>query len=65
MSGRGSLLRLLLTAVAIAALPAAGARAERPPGDRPNILLIIADDLGYVDIGIHGGKDVPTPNIDA
>jgi arylsulfatase A-like enzyme len=32
---------------------------------RPNILAILADDLGYGDIGIHGGKDVPTPNIDA
>jgi len=32
---------------------------------RPNILIIFADDLGYGDIGVHGGKVVPTPNIDA
>ncbi len=32
---------------------------------KPNVLVIVADDLGYADIGIHGGKDVPTPNIDA
>jgi arylsulfatase A-like enzyme len=32
---------------------------------KPNVLAIVADDLGYADIGIHGGKDVPTPNIDA
>ncbi len=31
----------------------------------PNVLVIIADDLGYADIGVHGGKEVPTPNIDA
>jgi arylsulfatase A-like enzyme len=32
---------------------------------KPNILIIFADDLGYADIGVHGGKAVPTPNIDA
>lgn len=32
---------------------------------KPNVLVIIADDLGYGDIGVHGGRDVPTPNIDA
>jgi arylsulfatase A-like enzyme len=32
---------------------------------QPNVLVIVADDLGYGDLGIHGGKDVPTPNLDA
>ena len=32
--------------------------------DRPNILLIIADDLGYSDLGVYG-SDIRTPNIDA
>lgn len=32
---------------------------------QPNVLVVIADDLGYADIGVHGGKEVPTPNIDA
>lgn len=32
--------------------------------DRPNILLIVADDLGYADLGVHGSS-IRTPNIDA
>src|SRR5262245_38284152 len=32
---------------------------------KPNILIIVGDDMGYGDIGIHGCKDIPTPNIDS
>ena len=31
---------------------------------KPNIILILTDDMGYSDIGCFGGNFVPTPNID-
>jgi len=33
-------------------------------GDRPDIVVIVADDMGYSDIGCYGGE-IPTPNIDS
>lgn len=32
---------------------------------RPNILYIVADDMGYADCGVHGCTDIPTPHIDS
>ncbi|MFH5806405.1 arylsulfatase [Alienimonas sp. DA493] len=41
--------------------PAATAPA---PAERPNVLVILADDLGYSDLGCYGGE-IPTPHVDA
>src|SRR5580704_13199469 len=37
--------------------------AER--GKQPNVVILLADDLGYADVGFQGCKDIPTPHLDA
>ena len=39
-------------------------QAADPPHGKPNILLIVADDMGYSDLGCFGGE-IKTPNLDA
>jgi arylsulfatase A-like enzyme len=49
----------------ILAAPAAAATVREGLRPKPNVLIIVADDLGYADIGVHGGRDAQTPHIDA
>src|SRR3954470_21181621 len=52
--------RLLILLGALAAGCVANA-ADR----KPNVLIILSDDVGWAEYGFQGGKDIPTPNIDS
>ena len=48
-----------------AGLAAAAAGVAHTPGRKPNILYIMADDLGYADLSCYGRRDYETPVLDA
>jgi arylsulfatase A-like enzyme len=62
--------RLLIHRLALLLLPAAmlalatEALGQAGRAQRPNVVLIMTDDVGYGDIGVYGAPDVKTPHID-
>lgn len=63
----GHVLRCLLALLSLTSgfecfIAVAEVRAEQT--EKPNIVLMYIDDLGYGDVGVYGCQDIPTPNID-
>ena len=57
--------RSFFLGLALAAFASTITAAAAEPARRPNVIFIVADDLGYGELGCYGGKGIPTPHIDA
>ncbi|MCC6509481.1 MAG: sulfatase-like hydrolase/transferase [Pirellulaceae bacterium] len=55
---------LMFACLFLCSMPALAIPAD-DPARKPNILIIVGDDMGYADVGFHGAKDIPTPHLDA
>ena len=55
-------MRLTLTFLVVVCLSAVTATAQTSSSAKPNVVLIVTDDVGYGDIGSYGAPDVKTPS---
>lgn len=59
-------MRIIVLVLVAMVLPSVGwAQSQVDSDERPNVVLIMTDDIGYGDIGSYGAPDVETPNLDA
>ena len=65
---RREFLRAAGLTAAVLAIPGCGEKLQQASGgkstDKPNLVIIFCDDVGYADIGVFGAKGYQTPNLD-
>ncbi len=64
-NGRNSEKQFLINCLLFLVMNGGLYAADMQKPSRPNVLYIVADDMGYADCGVQGCKDIPTPNLDA
>ena len=55
---------LIAMTLGIPLVTASNEKSSEVGRDKPNMIVIMTDDMGYADVGFNGCKDIPTPSID-